>query len=41
MYMVKSLGKYNHIFDIVQNPLEMDTYLKMHENRKDTCRSHH
>jgi hypothetical protein len=38
MYMVKSLGKFNHIFDIVQDPLAIDAHLKMHENRTETCR---
>ncbi len=41
MYMVKSLGKLNHICDIMQDPLAIDAHLKMHENRTDMCRSLH
>jgi hypothetical protein len=29
MYMVKSLGKYDHIFAIVQDPHAIDAHLKM------------
>jgi hypothetical protein len=29
MYMVKSLGKYDHIFAIVQDPRAIDAHLKM------------